>query len=204
MKKLFTILASGLLILNGANVSAHSGAFEEGQNSVSIGYGFGTVVGALASAYKNETGYAFSGTGPIYLKYEHAITDGVGLGLNIAYAKYKFAWAFDTEDANFQPITYAEGWELTTMSFLARINWHFGDSEKFDPYFGVGLGYRTGSWKWTTTDPSGTQGLSAANVVPFGFETTVGARYLFTDNIGAYAELGIAKSVLQVGLNFKF
>ena len=33
-----------------------------------------------------------------------------------------------------------------------------------------------------------------------GFETTIGARYYFTDNIGLYAETGLAKAVIQAGL----
>jgi hypothetical protein len=35
-------------------------------------------------------------------------------------------------------------------------------------------------------------------------ELTIGARYFFTENIGLYAELGAAKTVVQGGLAVKF
>jgi len=40
--------------------------------------------------------------------------------------------------------------------------------------------------------------------MPFGFEFTLGARYFFSNNIGVYAEVGAAKSVMQGGLVAKF
>ena len=42
------------------------------------------------------------------------------------------------------------------------------------------------------------------NVIPLGFESTIGLRYLFTDNIGAYMELGWSKSLMQFGVVGRF
>jgi hypothetical protein len=39
---------------------------------------------------------------------------------------------------------------------------------------------------------------------PIAFELTYGGRYYFTDNIGVYGEIGIARSYLQLGLCAKF
>jgi hypothetical protein len=41
-------------------------------------------------------------------------------------------------------------------------------------------------------------------MMPLGFESTLGARYMFTPNIGLYSEVGIAKAAFQFGLNAKF
>lgn len=39
--------------------------------------------------------------------------------------------------------------------------------------------------------------------IPLGFEATVGARYMFTPNIGLFSEVGLAKGIIQAGLNIK-
>ena len=70
-------------------------------------------------------------------------------------------------------------------------------------YWGMGMGYRSGSWKVTST-ATNYESPSLPDFIPFGFETTFGFRYLFTANIGAYAEAGLAKSFLQLGLTGKF
>ena len=44
---------------------------------------------------------------------------------------------------------------------------------------------------------------SIKSVIPLAFETTFGARYLVTKNLGVYAEFGLAKAMLQFGLTAK-
>ena len=80
---------------------------------------------------------------------------------------------------------------------LSHQHWIFSD-----PYWGIGAGYKTGKWTFDSNDPD--FGKTAFKTpIPFGFETTVGLRYYFTDMIGFYAELGIAKSVIQGGIAIK-
>jgi hypothetical protein len=177
-------------------------AFKEEQNSFSGGYGFGTIVGSLLDDFYNNTEYHISYTGPLYFKYEHAVTSKVGFGINIAYAKYAINYTYD----NYGSIGgfYTEEDAYTTYSILGRINWHFGSSETFDPYFGFGVGYRNGTYSFKSTDPTGPRTDSYSFPFPFGFETTIGSRYFFSSNVGLYAEFGIAKSVMQLGLTAKF
>ena len=77
---------------------------------------------------------------------------------------------------------------------------------KFDPYLGLGVGYRNSSYKYSSTDPNWDESTFTGFKNPFNFggDLTFGTRYFFTDNIGAYVELGIAKSILQLGLTAKF
>lgn len=207
MKKLKIAVLTLLLAVSGAkNLNAQ--VFEEGANNISLGYGIGTVVGSLANTYEVYNEYKFTGTGPIYAKFEHGLSDKVGLGFNVAYAGYSFKYVDTYSEYNsttglYEDKKYSYETKYTTMSFLARLNLHFGEFDKFDPYWGVGLGYRTGKWT-TTTNYTGISNFTYSNVVPFGFETTIGARYYFSDNFGIYAEMGAAKSWLQFGLNIKF
>lgn len=77
---------------------------------------------------------------------------------------------------------------------------HFSGSGKFDPYAGVGIGYRIGffEYKGDTDDYKNDDAVRA--LFPLGFELTIGARYFILDNFGVYSELGVAKSVWQAGV----
>lgn len=205
MKKkfsLFICLLTATMFMGAKTSSAQ--AFEEEKSVVSLGYGFGTFIGAIASSFDNNPGYSYSSFGPMYAKWEYGVAENIGIGINLAYVKYTFNYNYDGYDNNGNSATYQEKDEFASFSGLLRINWHFGDNDKLDPYYGIGLGYRTGTWSYTTNDPSGTNSGDLNTPIPFGFETTFGLRYLFSENWGAYLEAGAAKSVMQVGLCGKF
>jgi opacity protein-like surface antigen len=176
-------------------------AFEEGHSYVSVGYGFITFLGVLNKTFDVYDDVTYRSLGPIYLKYEYAVTDNIGVGLNFAYATNEWEYRYNPGfDNNF----YTESTLRSTYSILARINFHLGDGDKFDPYIGYGIGYRDATWSTSSTDPLGTgSGFNVKGLMPLGMELTFGARYMFTDNIGLYAELGAAKSIFQGGLTIK-
>src|SRR5436190_22641096 len=90
-----TIFFALTLMLSTTFSKLNAQSFQEGKNAISLGYGFGTVIGSIASVYESDFGYSFSSTGPLYAKFEHAINDKMGFGLNIAYASYDFKWTED-------------------------------------------------------------------------------------------------------------
>lgn len=195
-------LLTGLAVVTPSAVSAQ--AFPEGSNSISLGYGGVTMLGSISKNFDTYADVKYTGMGPLYFKYEHAMTDHLGLGVNVAYATNEWNYRYTSTDENGNSNTYAETTTRSTYSILARLNYHIGTNEKFDPYLGLGLGYRDATWKYDSTDPNGTSGVEISGLVPLGMELTLGMRYFFTDNIGFYAELGAAKSVLQGGLSVKF
>ncbi len=168
------------------------GAFKEGDNIVSIGYGFPNLNKSLFKAFDTYTEFKVTGIGPLHLKAEHAITDNFGIGLSINGVSSTMSY----KDASY---SYKYAW--TSVKFNARFNYHFVSSETFDPYIGIGAGYGFASGKWSGT---GTSNTTIKNPLAIGFEGTAGCRYYFSPNIGAYAEIGLAKSVMQAGLCFKF
>jgi opacity protein-like surface antigen len=196
------VLLTGLAFVAPAAVSAQ--AFPEGSNSISIGYGGVTLLSSISKNFDNYADVKYSGMGPIYFKFEHAMTDNLGLGVNVAYATNEWNYKYTGSDANGNPATYTETTTRSTYSILARLNYHIGSNDKFDPYLGLGLGYRDATWKYDSTAPEGTSGVELKGLMPLGMELTMGLRYFFTDNIGLYAEFGAAKSVLQGGLSVKF
>lgn len=179
-------------------------AFPEGSNSISVGYGGVTFIGSISKNFDQYADVGYKGMGPVYFKYEHAVTDNLGLGLNVAYAENEWNYKYTDTDANGNTGTYTERTTRSTYSVLARLNYHIGSQEKFDPYIGLGLGYRDAKWNYDSNNPNGTSGVELKGLMPLGMELTLGMRYFFTENIGLYAEVGGAKSVVQGGLSVKF
>ncbi|MGV3636730.1 MAG: outer membrane beta-barrel protein [Flavobacteriales bacterium] len=177
---------------------AQAQAFTEGSNNIYLGYGAVTLMGSISRNFDTYTDVDYSSLGPIYVKYEHGVTENIGLGISFAYATNQWVYKYTANEQ-----TYTETTDRSTYSILARFNYHIGDSEKFDPYIGFGVGYRDATWT-SESDGTTSSGVELKSLFPFGMDLTFGTRYFFTDNIGLYAEVGAAKSVVQGGLAVKF
>jgi opacity protein-like surface antigen len=178
--------------------------FEEGKSFVSVGYG---IVGFSNSFFNDILAGSEIDTrnfGPVYFKYEYAISEKLGIGIGIANVNNSYTSTGTYTDNMGVSRNYTEKLSRSNTSILARLNWHFGENDRFDPYFGFGMGYRFGGWKYTVSDPAVGENEELPTVIPFGFELTTGARYFFTDNFGIYGEVGLAKSILQFGLTANF
>jgi len=195
MKKIVLFTAS-LLIATIMNAQS----FEQGNNYVNVGYGFGLGYGRLLNAYNAYDGYKFSGFGPAFISYERGVTDNIGVGASVSYSSYGGKW---NQDGGSQ--TYAYSYRWSTLSILARGYYHFNvSSDKFDPYAGVGLGFLKYGYKWTSTDPGFDEASNSVSLgTPFGYQIFAGARYMFSDKVGGYAEVGYGVSVMNFGLTFK-
>ena len=195
MKKIVLLNAS-LLIATIMNAQV----FEQGSNHVNVGYGFGLGYGRLLNAYSANQGYKFSGFGPAFLSYERGITDNIGVGASISYSSYGAKWI-----KNYSVQSYDYSYRWTTLSIMVRGAYHFNvRSDKFDPYAGVGLGFMKFGYKWTTEDPTFNEANNNVSLgTPFGYQVFAGARYMFSDKIGGYAEVGYGLSVANFGLTFR-
>ena len=83
------------------------------------------------------------------------------------------------------------------------VNYHFVSNDNLDVYFGVGAGYRGGKTTYTSVPNDPDFSFDTKIAIPVGMETTLGMRYFFTENIGAYTEIGLGKSLIQFGACFK-
>lgn len=201
MKKQFLTLLAVILMI-GTGITARAQAFEQSNSIISVGYGFPNVFKSVYSIYDLFGGYSSSGFGPINAKYEYAVTDNIGVGVIASYLSYKVRWDYDDGSGT----VYEEGYKGSLFAILVRANYHFATGDKLDPYVGVGAGYINYGFDYYNTDPSYAGGdLSVSYGAPLAYGASVGARYYFTDNIGAYAELGWdALSLMQIGLSMKF
>ncbi|MEO8146433.1 MAG: outer membrane beta-barrel protein [Bacteroidia bacterium] len=189
-------------------IQAHAQSFEEGTNIISVGYGFPNLAKSYFSVWDDANLYdrsSLGGFGPLHLKFEHALNEkfGIGLSLNLVSANGKYS--YESYNNNGVLTDYTDEFSMSGWSALARLNWHFFNSDKFDPYWGFGIGYRSAKWKYTYGDPDySTENITAKTLIPLGFEITIGARYYVAENIGIYAETGLAKSIIQFGVSYKF
>jgi hypothetical protein len=213
MKTIFKTLSSvalaATLVFSANNSTAQ--AFEEGTSSASIGYGFGKIdysdnsmfentVLARYYGYRIQDGYQFSYLGPLFLKYEYAISDKFGLGLNVSYLT---STAEFTSTDFYTNEVFNNSINRTGYNIMMRFNWHFGDHDMIDPYFGLAGGYRSNNWSSDLEDQALGE-INLSTLYPVGIEATFGTRFLFTDNVGAYVEIGLARAFFQFGVTGKF
>ena len=168
-------------------------AFSQGTSTLTAGYGVGNLAKTWFKTYESFGGYKATGMGPFHLRYEYGVSDRIGLGVSVNYVSYGAKWE-DMGD------TYEIG--ASSWNVLGRMNWHFATGEKLDPYWAVGVGYNSTTWSTKSTDEG--YDFSLKSPLFIGFESVVGLRYYFTDNIGLYAEVGFSKSLAQAGLAVKF
>lgn len=186
MKKKILLTAGLLFSLFATNrlLAQDAAGFQDvkGMNLLNAGIGLGS--------------YGLSGTGglPLTASFEHGFTKNISAGATLGFIQQKFG--FD--------------WKYTYLLFGARGSYHLAEAlkianPKLDVYAGLGLLYRRYSFQYT--DETGEPGTGYDWDTSGGevdFELHAGGRYLFNNNVGAFAELGYGISPLQLGITLKF
>jgi len=151
----------------------------KGTNYVNLGVGAGT--------------FGFSGTGgvPIVASVEHGFTDKISAGVYGGLIKRKFG----------TDLAYAY------LLFGVKGAYHFNEAlnisnPKIDTYGGAALFYRSYKLKYKDNEDPAFNMKSTGGNLGIGF--FAGGKYLFSKNIGAFAEVGYGISPLQLGLTVKF
>ena len=145
-----------------------------------------------------------------FFKVEKMLTHHSGLAINYAQAgvdvnaTLKTDSFFSAELQKFVPTEVTI--KYRTQSLNLRYNLHFAPSENFDPYIGISMGFRFNSIDGSVNNP--VKGFSDFDLtIPFiGFTTpggdlTLGCAGKIAGGLGYYAEVGIAKALIQGGLN---
>jgi hypothetical protein len=184
MRKL--MLMTAMIVLIGMAGFAQS--FEKGNQGINVGLGLGP------GYHSHGYGFPFG----VNASYEYAIVEvpmgssltgvvGVGGYVGVSFSSKKYG------AGNLK-------YNTTDFTIAARATYHFIFHDKFDPYAGIILGYHGSSQKYKgdqkPPDSKYTYHYFAGGVF-------VGARYFFTDNFGAYAELGYMINIINLGVTFK-
>ena len=200
--KLFLITICAAAITN--NINAQS--FEQGTMVTTLGYGFPSFGKAWLNTVDETTygNYNATGFGPLHFRFEYGVLDKLGVGLNVNFNTFGHEFDYETYDNNFDPITYTYSEKITAVNFIVHVKGHWVTNDKLDLYSGIGFGYSIWNYTSDSNDPYYNFDSFSSPIVVGIDITGIGLRYYFTDNIGAYAEVGYAKSIMQVGVAAKF
>ncbi len=202
MKKIIIFCSAVLLTSFGAFAQGEKPAgggdmaFHKDAVVFSAGYGFPNF-GKSILKLGNNSNFTATGFGPWHLKGEIGLSDKVGLGLSLNNNRFGGKWNGDSSGVDNY---YNYDVSVNSIAVNVRMNFHFATTDKLDPYFGLGFGYRSNTWKAKTNDNDYS---TPGTLIPLGFEITVGMRYYVSKNIGIYVEAGPAKSFIQGGLAVK-
>jgi hypothetical protein len=157
--------------------NSQNGAYAKGDKLLNVGIGINSY---------------YSGGIPFGASFELGITDAISVGGNVDYLSHKYK-----DLGNFK---------FTALYIGARGSYHFNEllnisNDKIDLYGGVTLGYRVFSWK----DDFGSDGLGNSYGSGVYLGILAGGKYYFSNNIGAFVELGaIGSTNARIGLAVKF
>jgi hypothetical protein len=177
--------------------------FDKYANNVSWGYDF-KQLRKIKSA---------NGLGPMYLKYERAISKNLGLG-GVVYYLGESAY-HEQKDITFPSgefLSYDE--RISGFAIMPKVNWHFFREHvknekirKLDVYIGAGIGY---GFEYLNKDylmlyvpPPGTPNSFEDRKETTHFvatEVNLGFRFYALEHFGAFFELGFGTSKSQIGI----
>ena len=203
MKKLLLVLT----IIAGTTFSA-SAQSPVMKGNVLIDAGIGWPTGnVLWSDEGNGAWDNYSRTGGPFAfggRLEYMVADGFGIGLDGNYVTtgYSYDQTYQTIDADGNFADTTENYGLTTkrMRVMLRMNKHIVQNDLVDAYIGAGVGY-----KYVNRKVEGIDDEQDGALIPVAFRLAFGARFFFTENLGAHVELGAwGGAPLQMGLSLKF
>jgi hypothetical protein len=164
-------------------IMTYAQPFQQGTTAINAGIGLGTALGGLGTARP-----------AVSLSLDHGkwAVGGLGvisLGGYVGNTGYKYT-----------SVGYNAKWNYFVVG--ARGAYHYNGFENvpdLDVYGGVMLGYNIVKYSSNGND----EYLANSYGSGIGFSGFLGGRWFFSDNIGAYAELGYGVSTLNVGVTFK-
>ena len=184
--------------------------FQKKVHLISLGYGIPNYSGALFSYLKDKLNdFDQSGIGPIFLKYDYAFTDHISIGLTTRFSTNKLEYPVESVtydgdgNSTAQDSTYTYGQQRMSIAGMARFNYHFGTSRRWDPYAGIGLGYGYNILSIDLGGDLGGDDSKVSSTSPIAMEITAGARFFITPKFAVYGEVGFSQSLANLGVSIK-
>jgi hypothetical protein len=175
--------SAALLLFVFASQNSSAQAFENGDNVLSVGLGVG-------SGYH---GINYSSSPAISIQYEHGNWDVGGPGV-ISLGGFLGYKGFRHEEFG-----YVEKWNYTVIGLRSAYHYNGIDAKELDVYGGLMLSYDILSYSNNFPASYNYGGYTSG----LGISVYIGGRYYFTDNVGAFLELGYGISYATLGVAFK-
>jgi hypothetical protein len=183
------VLLVSVLLLVAISFTFSQIAYQKGDQVASIMIGLGSTL-----AVANAT----SSTPPLTLAFDYGYNENISLGGLFAYAGSSYEYSYGG---------YGYKFSYSDIIIAGRGLYHYDllHNEKIDTYGGLLLGYNiasssseyTGNWPayYGKSEP-----VSVGGII---FGAFAGARYYFTPNLAAQAEVGYGLSILSIGVAYK-
>lgn len=169
-----------------------SQTFDKGTKVASLGIGIGSSLGSFDYSTQIPA---------ISIMYEQGIAEAgnvgiIGLG---GYVGYKsFSW--ENNSGTFES---KSKWNYTIIGVRGTLHFTGINKENLDVYGGLMASYNLLNYSYEDNS-----GFNSGNTGNFGNSAGLtlfaGARYYFSDNLAAFAELGYGVAYLNLGLSLKF
>jgi len=177
----------------------------EKEHSVALGFGVPNIPRIFFDQFEFNNNYSVVGSGPFHFKYQNKVSKRFSYGLNINRSAFQISYVDNVLDpVRGVVLPNQVKIRVRNTAFNLRGNIHFLSSKTHDLYFGIGIGYRHGTYKISSQSENYPLKITLPNFIKLGLEGTLGYRYKITNHFGLYSELGLAKSVLQFGGFYKF
>jgi outer membrane protein W len=177
-------------------------------------YGFPNLLtAALKNTYEltnqKKEQLSIAGAGPVGLRAEYFITDHLAFGAEISYATTSIQWqergTIKLNDTTAIPYNYSFKLTAPRIRMLGKFNFHFGTSEHFDWYAGLGIGYNNTRIRLITDAPYiRDYDILSLYFLPLSLRVNFGGNYYFTKNVGIGFEVGLGGPLAAVALTAKF
>lgn len=178
LKKVFLAV---LALVGSASLANAQEIFSKGTSAINAGVGIGSYLSNLSIP-------------PLSVSLDYGIVDNLFNGNNGSISIGGYV-GYTASSATF----YNSKFNASYAILGARGAFHYQVAPKLDTYGGLMLGYRIASSSWSGAEYNSL--ASASSEIALG--GYLGARYFFTENIGAFGELGYSISYLNLGVTFK-
>jgi hypothetical protein len=175
----------------------NSGSFGQGTHIFSFKYGLGNISGTGYNNLDRSLKVSHTNIGPLYVQYEYGLAEEIGV---VGYASY--AHARDVVN-RLEPQTYY----TNVFSMGIGALYHFNrvvPIARLDCYAGLGLGFRSGSFKTPVDDAGGIRLRRDISDNTGMFFIRAGMRYYILEQLGVHFELSPDKmSVFNTGISLR-
>lgn len=170
-------------------------SFAKGDIAVNLGIGLGIGYGYSSFGFTGNS----SSSPALSLSVEKGMVEGIGPGVIsvgglVGYKSYTYKYSVLND-------SYKATWNNIYVAARGAYHYNFTANPKVDTYAGVSVGARienySNSYSGSPTNDS-YGGMSIEGGI------FLGGRYLLTNKIGAFAELGYDMSFLKLGITSKF
>lgn len=209
LKRTLLLLTLSLALFAGQRANAQ--VYEGGEFLIDAYYGwpngYTSLFRGIVSEDPEVDNVRIRSLGPLGLKLEYVLSERIGIGLHVNYANSSISATTSELDSAGNYVEYDYKLSVPRFRIMPTFNVHFGDADDFDPYFSLGVGYKSANLIFKSDDPSleNEEESYNVNMTPLAFRLEFGARYFFTDNFGVHSAIGISGGALAVfGVSAKF